>query len=251
MRIQPKKRLGQNFLIDQNIQRKIIRELDLLPSDIVLEIGPGRGRLTSLIAPQVEKVYAIEVDKRLCLILNQRFKDTPDVSIINQDILKFDLTYLKLKPKIKVFGNIPYYISSPIIEHLIKYRGRVSTAFLTVQKEFAQRIVAAPGTKNFSSFSCFVQYYIKAKVLFDISKNCFKPAPKVDSSFIRLDIRDHPVIRTAFNQRRKTLRNSLAGSVSKETLDSFFNKLNIDKNSRPEALSLKDFAVLTDLSENI
>lgn len=261
MRIKPKKRLGQNFLVDKNIQRKIIQALNLNPADLVLEIGAGRGEITSLVAKEAGWVYALEIDSSLLGILAENLKGMDNVQVINQDILKFDLKkYFKNeKGNIKVVGNIPYYISSAIIEYLFKYRDKMEFIFITVQKEFAQRVAAPPGSKDYGSLSCFVQYYSCPKILFEIKKNCFFPVPKVDSCLLRMDVRNRTaltgakeneffkIVRAAFNKRRKTLRNSLDGIVPQEKLDDFFSKFNIDINIRPEDLSVDDFIKLTKL----
>ncbi|MDD2680395.1 MAG: 16S rRNA (adenine(1518)-N(6)/adenine(1519)-N(6))-dimethyltransferase RsmA, partial [Candidatus Omnitrophica bacterium] len=235
MRIPAKKSLGQNFLIDENIRRKIIACLGLKPSDIVLEIGPGRGELTQAISQRVNKIFGLEIDKRLYSLLDSSFAGTnKNIKLINSDILKFDIAGFlrreKIRGRIKVFGNIPYYISSPIIEQLLKFRERIESVFITVQKEFAARVAALPGSKVYGSFSCFTQYYTSPRVIFNISRNCFRPLPKVDSSFLELKIRKKPavqvkderlffkIIRGSFNQRRKTLRNSLSGIVAERAL---------------------------------
>jgi 16S rRNA (adenine1518-N6/adenine1519-N6)-dimethyltransferase len=256
----PIKSLGQNFLVDQNISRKIVSALELRPTDTVFEIGAGQGELSNLIAPKVGKLYALEIDRRLYPLLIERFKIYSNVIIINQDILKCDLVNFfnehKIKGKIKVFGNIPYYISSPIIEQLIKYREVIKEAFITVQKEFAKRIVADPGTKEYGSFSCFLRYYTIPKIIFQINRGCFYPSPKVDSCLLHIEFREKPavyvkneellfkIIRSAFNQRRKTLRNSLKGKIASERLEGFLLKNNLNLNIRPEKLSLAEFADL-------
>lgn len=261
MHIKPKKRLGQNFLVDKNIQRKIIGCLELKSSDIVLEIGAGRGELTGLIAQKVNKIHALEIDYNLCLALKNNLEDYSNIEIINQDILRFNLkSYLRrIKRRIKVVGNIPYYISTPLIEYLIKFRDKIDAIFITVQKEFAARITATAGSKLYGAFSCFAQYYFEPKGILNIKKTCFFPVPKVDSCLVRLKIRSkHPaepkdeklffkIIRTAFNYRRKTLRNSLGNIIPRENLETFFNKYGIDSNIRPEDLSLEDFANLTNI----
>ena len=253
MHIKPKKSLGQNFLVDKNIQAKIIDSLGLGPQDIVLEIGAGRGEITSLISSKVKLVYAIEIDSELCDILKLSLKEPTNVRILNCDILKLDLKKYFSKTKITVIGNIPYYITTPIIELLFKHRLIIKRIFLTVQKEFADRVTACPGTKNYGSFSCFVQYYTHPKRVFLVKKTSFFPTPKVDSSFLRLDIKEKlaldegqeeglfKIIRAGFNQRRKTLRNSLKGVISAEKLERFFIDQRIDKNIRPEMLSLENF----------
>ena len=261
MYIKPKKSLGQNFLIDKNIQNKIIRSCGLTEEDIVLEIGAGRGDLTKQLAQNAHKVYALEIDQRLYPYLEQALIVNDNVQIIKADILKFDIDKFlqenQIKRKIKVIGNIPYYISSPIIEHLIEHRQTISAAFMTVQKEFGCRARAAAGSKEYGSFSCFVQYYCECKILFEIKKNSFRPSPNVDSCFLSLKFREKPavsvrnekmffkLIRTAFNQRRKTLRNSLEGLVAQERLKDFFQVSGINDNLRPEDLSLEQFADLS------
>ncbi len=261
MYIKPKKSLGQNFLIDKNIQNKIIRACNLSKEDVVLEIGVGKADLTAQLAQSVKKVFALEIDQRLYPHLEQKLGVYNNCQIIMADILKFNLSNFmydnKIKQKIKIIGNIPYYISSPIIEYLIQHRQVISAAFITVQKEFGRRARALPGSKEYGSFSCFVQYYCACKILFEIKKNSFKPAPNVESCFLSLEFRDKPkvivkdegmffkLIRTAFNQRRKTLRNSLDGLVAQERLNDFLQGAGINQNVRPEDLSLEQFADLS------
>ena len=255
----PKKSLGQNFLFDKNIQRKICAACDLESSDIVLEIGAGRGELTRLIAEKVAKIYALEIDVSLCQILKDNVSGYSNIEIINQDILRFNLRRYFKNGGIKVIGNIPYYITTPIIERLLDFRDRIDIIFLTVQKEFAKRMTAKPGSKDYGSFSCFVKYYTEPKILFPIKRTSFFPSPKVDSSLLKLQIRPNSclkpkeerllfrIIRAAFNKRRKTLRNSLEGVISEDKLEEFFNRYSIDKNIRPEGLSLKDFVNLANI----
>jgi 16S rRNA (adenine1518-N6/adenine1519-N6)-dimethyltransferase len=265
MYIKPKKSLGQNFLIDRNIQGKIIRACNLSKDGIILEIGSGRGDLTVQLAQRSSQVFALEIDPRLYPILDQSLLASDNCQIIQSDILKFDLNKFlldkRIKQKIKVIGNIPYYISSPIIEYLIGYRRLISAAFLNVQKEFGQRACAGPGSKAYGSFSCFVQYYCNCKILFEIKRNSFRPAPNVDSCFLSLEFRKQPLvtvkneaglfklIRTAFNQRRKTLRNSLEGLVTRQNLNNLLQESGINENIRPEDLSLEQFAVLSNALE--
>lgn len=255
MQFKPNKKLGQNFLVDPNLQRKIAAACNLQQADIVLEIGAGRGELTKLIAKSAGFVYAVEIDRCLAGIAKSNLCEYKTVQIINQDILKVNLTELaaKSKRKLRVIGNIPYNITTPIIGHLFKYRNNIEIAYLTVQKEFAKRIVAQPGSDDYGSFSCFVQYYTYPKMLFFIKKGCFFPKPKVDSALVQLSLkrvtvlnlkkekRLFRIIRAAFNQRRKTLRNSLEGIISDKQLEKFFKKYSLDRNIRPEMLSLQDF----------
>ena len=261
MHIKPKKSLGQNFLFDKNIQNKIINACALKPEDSILEIGAGSGQMTKLISEKCSIVYALEIDHYLCRILKDNLGGYKNIRIINRDILSFSLKsyFRRLKNKIKIVGNIPFYITTPIIEHLLRYRDKIDTIFITVQKEFAKRMIAKPGSKDYGSFSCFLQYYTEPQVLFLIKKTSFWPMPKVDSSFLSLKIRDEPlvktenerlffkIIRAAFNKRRKTLRNSLKGTVPLEKLKLFFHQYNIDVNARPEELTLGDFANLNNL----
>ncbi|MFH1397867.1 MAG: 16S rRNA (adenine(1518)-N(6)/adenine(1519)-N(6))-dimethyltransferase RsmA [Candidatus Omnitrophota bacterium] len=242
------------------MQRKIIAACNFLPTDTVLEIGSGRGEMTGLIAERVNSVYALEIDRELLPELRETLKNFSNIKIFNQDILKFDLqNCLKsVKSDIKAFGNIPYYITTPIIEYLLENRGRVDVIFLTVQKEFAKRLVSPEGSADYSSWSCFVQYFTSPKIVFKIKKTCFSPIPKVDSCLMRLDVRPIPavkvrdegwffkVIRSAFNQRRKTLRNSLKRLASQDKLRDFFSEYSINPKIRPEDLSLQNFAYLAD-----
>ena len=258
MHVKPKKGLGQNFLFDKNIQRKLVASYNLKACDHVLEIGAGYGELTKLIAHNAAFVYALEIDSELCKTLRDNTKGFSNIEIINRDILRFNLKryFGRFKNKIKVVGNITYYITTPIIEYLLKYRNKIETVFITVQKEFAKRIVANAGPKEYGSLSCFVQYYSIPKILFFIKKNSFLPIPKVDSCLLELKIRQVPavivedeklffkVIRASFNKRRKTLRNSLDSIVPLQKLHEFFKKYDIDVNIRPEDLTLKDFAHL-------
>ncbi len=262
MHIKPKKSLGQNFLIDPNIQRKIVQACELLPTDTVVEVGSGRGELTKSLAGRVKRVFALELDGRLIETLENNLRDHPNVSILNQDVLKVDLGPIINnigKGELVVIGNIPYYITTPIIERLFSYKDAIDRIFLTVQKEFARRIVAPPGSKDYGSFSCFVQYHARAEILFTIKRTCFRPAPKPDSAFIKLKVlslshfsvkdeaRLFKIIRLAFGQRRKTLRNSLEGALTQEKLRRFFEESPFDKNVRPEVLGLEDFIRLANL----
>jgi len=262
MRIKPKKYLGQNFLTDKNIQNKIILSCDFKDTDVVLEIGAGNGSLTGLIADRVKALCALEFDRALAARLQEDFKNNSCVQIIRQDILKFDFKrhFAQEKNKIKVFGNIPYYITTPILEHLLNYKAKISEAYLTVQKEFAQRVVAVPGTKIYGSLSCFIQYYAKPEILLHIKRTCFFPVPRVDSSLLKISFEDKKkelspkqevvlfkLIRAAFNQRRKTLRNSIGDFIEREPLEHFLAKHGIGPNARAENISLANFIALAKL----
>jgi len=261
MRIKPKKSLGQNFLVDRNIQQKIAQACTLSPDDIILEIGSGRGELTEILARSVKRLYTLELDQRMLPILEDKLQSFGNCRIIHGDILKFDIGKFKhdeqVKQRLKVIGNIPYYISSPIIQHLITYRQHIAVIYLTVQKEFGLRIAASSGSKDYGSFSCFAQYYLKPEIIFTIKKGSFFPAPKVDSCFLKLTVRENPavkvsdeekffaLIRKAFGQRRKMLKNNLKQVVSSKLLDKFFTSRALDSRLRPEELTLEQFADLS------
>lgn len=253
----PKKSLGQNFLSDPAILGRIVDACELSLDETVLEIGPGRGALTGLLAGRCAKVYAVELDSRLCAGLKQAFAGQPNVEIIHADILKFDLAGLACRGRLVVVGNIPYYITTPIIERLFTCGRRIERAYLTVQKEFGQRMVAGPGSKQYGSFSLFVQYYCQPQIRFTIKAGSFHPVPKVDSCLLGLAMRSQPavqvadqallfkVIRSAFGQRRKQLRNSLKHTVDPAQLQAFLQDSGLKQSARAEELSLEQFANLT------
>ena len=246
--------MGQHFLIDGNIRRKIIKACEIAPDDTVLEIGSGRGELTRLIAEKTEKFFALEFDPRLCTALKSNLTDFPRVKIINLDILRFNIArFFESVPRIKVIGNLPYNITTPIIVHLLKYRDKIECIYITVQKEFGRRMAASRGSSDWSAFSCFLQYYTQPQIQFFVKKTCFWPQPKVDSVFIKLNIKEKlpldariekrlfKIIRSSFQQRRKMLRNSLSGVVSHKKLNRFFERYSINRDIRGERLSLQDF----------
>lgn len=238
-------------MVDQNIVTKIIQASNLKNTDKILEIGPGQGQLTGRIAQEVKEVWAIELDKPLCENLKQNF-NFANLTVICQDILKFN--FENISSKIKVVGNLPYYISTPIIAHLLQYKDKISAIYISLQKELAHRLVAKPGGKEYGAFSCFVQYHTQPKILFRINRGCFRPIPKVDSAFLELKIRERPavavkdeerffkIIHIAFNQRRKTIKNTLSQLAPKEDLIRLLAGCQINPISRPEQLSLEDFA---------
>lgn len=259
--MKPRKSLGQNFLIDKNIQAKIIRGCNLRKEDIVLEIGPGRGELTQYLLKQAAKVIAVEIDKNLYQALKEKFSSFKNLELLNTDILKLDLSGLLPRTgagKLKVIANIPYYISSPIITHLLRHSESVGEIYLTLQKEFAERLTAHPGGKDYGALSCFAQFYTRPKALFTISSGAFWPRPKVDSCFVRLETLDEPsvkvkneqlffkIIRAGFNQRRKLLKNNLSRIFPQPQAAGCIDKLGLDENVRAEDLSLSDFAKIAD-----
>jgi 16S rRNA (adenine1518-N6/adenine1519-N6)-dimethyltransferase len=262
----PLRRFGENYLVDRNIKDKIIREAGISCADTVLEIGPGLGALTMDLAESGAQVFAVEKDPKAFRILQDLvFEKYPNLHLFSGDILKFDIHNLMPAKKIKVVGNLPYYITTPIIEYLIKRRRVIDSALVVMQKEVAGRLKAVPGTKEYSSLSCFAQYYAKPEYLYTIKRTSFYPEPEVDSSLIRLTILDEPpvkvrdeelffkVIRGSFNQRRKSIINSLSREAvldrSKTILADLLGRAKVDPASRPEDLSLHDFASIANAIE--
>ena len=239
--IKPKKKWGQNFLIDKNICNKIVSSFKLKSTDSVLEIGPGKGAITDLLAQKAKKVIGIEIDSNLCEILNR--KNIPNLEIINEDILKIDTN--KYPSKI-IVGNLPYYITTPIIFNFFESNKSWERMYFLTQKEVAERIIANPGSKSYGRLSVMTQIFSNPKILFNISANVFRPIPKVESSLIYIEknsqkkIADYgrfkDIIRMIFNKRRKKLKNC----ITKEM------KLNITPTSklfdkRPEEISVKEY----------
>ena len=262
--IRPSKRFGQNFLIDQNIKNKIIASIELDKEDIALEIGPGLGALTEDLCKKSKKVIAVEKDKRLYAFLTKNLSYT-NLELINQDILKHDLSSCAIRMRypdsaagLIIVGNLPYSISSPILNHLINNKNHINSAYITVQMEFGERLVALPGTKDYGSLSCYAQFYGNPKILFRIPRGAFFPVPEVDSCFLKIDFNKETdksidrdmlfkIIRSSFGKRRKTILNSLASSSifkSKEEVLICLAKAGISPDRRPETISLQEFAKL-------
>lgn len=248
-----KKRLGQHILIDDNIKRKIIQSCDISAEEEILEIGSGYGALTKYLTDKAKRVIAVEIDKEMFQGLKYAFKDCQNIEIYCQDILKFNLCSFR---NLKAIGNVPYYITSPIIEFLIKNRKYVTDIYLTVQKELAERVVAREGTKNFGSLSLFVQYFTQPQILFKISRNCFFPKPKVDSAFLRLkpikrsqfheaeeDV-FFKIVRSCFSQRRKKLQNSLKKFFPVSIITDVYKRLKINSGTRPDQVGLNTYLIL-------
>ncbi|MGE4358111.1 MAG: 16S rRNA (adenine(1518)-N(6)/adenine(1519)-N(6))-dimethyltransferase RsmA [Candidatus Omnitrophota bacterium] len=256
--LSPKKFLGQHFLIDKNIQKKIISICQLSPKDIVLEIGPGLGALTEEICKRVSFVYAVEKDATLCKILKERLIYFKNLEIINSDILKFSLppAGCSSSVRLKVIGNLPYYISTPILNYLIENQEYIDSVFISLQKELVERIVARPGGKEYGALTVFVNFYTKPQIVFPIKRTCFFPKPEVDSYFLRIEFIQQPIankeleklffqiVHTAFQKRRKTILNALSESklgFKKEILEEILRISNIPFQRRPETLSIDDF----------
>jgi len=261
------KKFGQNFLIDTHVLDKIIRAANIMKDDMVLEIGPGIGTMTQYLAEAAGKVIAVEIDRNLIPILEDTLSDYDNVRIINDDVLKVDLRKLADEENagrpVKVVANLPYYITTPIIMGLFENGVPVESITVMVQKEVADRMQTGPGNKDYGALSLAVQYYADPYIVANVPPNCFMPRPKVGSAVIRLTRHEKPpvevkdeklmfeIIRASFNQRRKTLANGLNNSdklsFSKEKITEVIEQLGKGASVRGEALTLEEFAKLTNL----
>lgn len=250
-----RKRFGQNFLIDHAIIQQIARSVSPKAGEIIVEIGPGQGALTEPLAERAETLHVIELDRDLVPWLKVRFEKHPGFRLHQTDALKFDFAQLAEADKpLRIVGNLPYNISTPLIFHLISYADQVKDMHFMLQKEVVKRLAAAPGEKAYGRLSVMVQYYCQVNWLFDVPPGSFDPAPKVDSAIVRLapykalphqarNIKTlEKLVTAAFGQRRKTLRNALKTWLGAEHLDD----LPVDISKRAEALSLADFVALSD-----
>jgi len=263
------KSLGQNFLTDKNVIDKIIDGAGICEEDLVIEIGPGIGVLTQAAAERAAKVIAVEIDSNLIPILSYTLNGFNNIEVINEDILKLDVNSLiekelaklnknGVKHKVKVMGNLPYYITTPIIMKLLEDGIKAECITVMMQKEVAERIESGPGGKEYGAISVAVQYYSEVSMVAKVPKDVFYPAPKVDSAVLRLDLRkekdvdlvDESVffacIKAGFGQRRKTLFNSLSGvcGLDKEKVASLLDDLGIDGIRRAETLSISEFGAI-------
>ena len=259
------KKFGQNFLIDTTVLDRIISSAEITKEDCVLEIGPGIGTMTQYLAERAGSVVAVEIDKALIPILEETLQDYDNVTVINDDILKVDINRLVEEKNggrpIKVVANLPYYITTPIIMGLFESRVPLKSITIMVQKEVADRMQVGPGTKDYGALSLAVQYYAKPEIVANVPPNCFIPRPNVGSAVIRLTRHEKPpvevedeklmfrIIRASFNQRRKTLANGLNNSpeihLPKEVIQESIVSLGVPENIRGEALSLEQFAELS------
>lgn len=263
------KKFGQNFLIDTRILEGIIQAAHVTKEDFVLEIGPGIGTMTQYLCEHAREVVAVEIDQNLIPILKDTLSEYDNVEVINDDILKVDINQLARernggKP-IKVVANLPYYITTPIIMGLFESHVPIDSITIMVQKEVADRMQVGPGTKDYGALSLAVQYYAKPEIVLNVPPSCFMPQPKVGSAVIRLTRHEVPpvdvkneklmfaLIRASFNQRRKTLANGLNNfpqiSLSKEQIQECIVELGVPVTVRGEALSLEQFAALSNIIE--
>ncbi len=250
----PRKRFGQHFLRDHQIIQDIVAAIHPEKDDYLIEIGPGKGVLTAELLKYVNELTAIELDRDLVKILelDSRFGDKERFHLINADILKFDFEKLEAKKRLRVVGNLPYNITTPLLFHLLLYKNLIQDMYFMVQLEVAERLAAHPHTKDYGRLSIMMQYDLDIEMLFTVPPQAFSPPPKVDSAVIRLtpkknrvlSVKDHELlavlVREAFNQRRKTLANALSKMVRKE----FWEQINFDAQRRPEEISVDEYVQL-------
>lgn len=249
----PRKRFGQNFLTDQNVLHDIIRVIAPAASDTMVEIGPGQGAMTALLLPHLSQLHVVEIDRDLVAMLQKKF--SPDRLILHAgDALQFDFGSLQpAQGKLRIVGNLPYNISSPLLFHLARYAPLVEDQHFMLQKEVVQRMVAPPGGKDYGRLSVMLQWRYQMELLFIVPPSAFDPPPKVDSAIVRMrpiasplaceQARLEQVVMQAFSQRRKVIRNSLGGLFTEAQLIS----AGIDPQARPETIALEQYVALTHL----
>ena len=258
------KNLGQNFLTEGEVIEGIVESAGIIEDDLVIEIGPGIGVLTVAAAERAGKVIAIEIDRELQEILAETLQGHDNIEVIFSDVMKLDLAKLIEEERrdyksVKVLGNLPYYITTPILMKLIESRLPVESITVMMQKEVAERIDASPGGRTYGAISVAVQYYCDVEIAMEVPKDCFMPIPKVDSAVLHLTVREKPavavndekmffrVVKAGFSQRRKTLLNSLqTGGFSKDLIKKCLDEAGIEQTRRAETLSLEDFAKFAD-----
>jgi 16S rRNA (adenine1518-N6/adenine1519-N6)-dimethyltransferase len=264
--LSPKKRLGQHFLIDRNILNKILRLARIGKEDTIVEIGPGLGEMTLGLSQLAKKVIAIEIDSHLAVRLREKFAHTPNVEIIEGDILKMNFSSLlhREAPSLRVVANLPYQISTPLLFRLIEERGRFRDLHLMMQKEVAQRLIAPPGKREYSPLSVFTQMVSIPTILFFVKPSAFFPPPKVDSALVRIEWRKKAlleiekedwfkrVVKGCLGYRRKTLINALkySGLSLPEDLERRLKDAKIDPDRRPDTLTPQEFVNLSELLKN-
>ena len=271
-KIRPRKHLGQNFLIDHGILGIIADAAGLTKDDVVLEIGAGTGTLTETLSQEACHVIAVEIDERLVSMLRGKFSQYPNVEVVKGDFLQLNLTELTasstlISEKSKVVANLPYYITTPIILRLFSYAELFERLVVLVQKEVAERIVAAPGSKRYGAFSVVAQYHSDPEIIAVVPPEAFWPQPKVDSAVVRMLIRETPrvstldegmffaVVRGSFGKRRKTILRALAmagktypelASVKEDDLKRILAEIGVDSKRRAETISLEEFGHIAD-----
>ncbi len=264
-----KKKFGQNFLVDENIVRKIVNVAGVKREDGVMEIGPGIGTMTQILCEEAKRVLAVEIDEKLIDVLNFTLEDYDNVNVINKDILKCNLSEFSIEynngEAFRLVANLPYYITTPIIMGLLEANsaaggGLLKSITVMIQKEVAERLSAKPGTKEYGALTLAIQYYTKPRILMSVPASCFMPRPNVDSAVIGLEIYKEPplkakdekklfsLIKSAFAQRRKTFINSVGSvtSYDKEKLREGLALIGKTENVRGEVLTLEEFITLSD-----
>lgn len=255
------KALGQNFLIDGNIVRKIVSSAEITKEDHVLEVGPGMGTLTEELAFNAKKVLAVELDNQLKPVLEETLGQYPNVEILFGDILRLNVEEIIREKmdneKVKIVANLPYYITTPIIAKFLENSYNIDSINVMVQKEVAERIAAAPNSKSYGSLSVFAQFYAHPEIVLNIPKSVFIPKPKVDSAVIRLKIIDQypnidkekffKIVKAAFSKRRKTILNTLSSDLNrdKEEVRKILNKSQIDPIKRAENITIEEYIQLS------
>ncbi len=257
--MRPKKSLSQNFLVDDDAARQIVEGLDLDTEDVVLEIGAGKGALTGHLLNQAKEVVAFEIDGRLCRYLEREFRGRENLRVVHEDILKADFSTLFTAPvKYKVVGNLPYKITSPVLDLLLRQKKSIDLCVLMMQREVALRICANPGSRDWSPLSIAVQLHSQVEILFHLKPDSFSPPPRVHSSVIKLAFLSRPripvpdesvffrIVRAAFGHRRKTLLNSLTANLHlpKPEVEPILQGVGIAPLQRAETLSLSQYADL-------
>ncbi len=259
------KALGQNFLIDGTVCPRMAEAAVLSPEDGVLEIGPGIGVLTAQLGLRAKKVVAVELDKRLLPVLEETLGEFDNVEVVNGDVLKLDLAKLIAEKfadckRVSVCANLPYYITSPVIMRLLEERLPLSKIVVMVQKEAAERLCAAVGTREAGAVTVAVQYYAEAERLFSVDRHCFVPSPNVDSAVMRLSVREQPefsvkdekfffkLVKSAFAQRRKTAQNGISAGLGlpKEQVAQALEQIGLQKDVRAEKMTMADLSALAD-----
>ena len=265
--LRPSKKLGQNFLVDEEVISEIIEGSSIDESSLVIEIGPGMGALTEHLVERAGRLVAIELDDRLIPVLRVKFFGYDNFELIHGDILEVDLEELVRREKeeygltnVRIVGNLPYYITTPIITKLLEKGTGADSITAMMQKEVGDRLAAEPGTKNAGAITYQVHMYSEVFKVVDAPSDCFYPAPKVDSVVLRMDLRDEPAVKVSdeefcfrcikagFMQRRKTLLNSLMtlGDFSKAEISEALEKAGIETTRRAESLDMNEFAILAD-----
>ncbi|WAM31371.1 16S rRNA (adenine(1518)-N(6)/adenine(1519)-N(6))-dimethyltransferase RsmA [Caldicellulosiruptor naganoensis] len=260
--LKPNKKLGQNFLIDENIVRKIINLAEVDQKE-VLEIGAGPGTLTTFLSQKAKKVFAVEIDKKILNVLKEVCQNLSNVEIINQDFLKLNVKNLTSTQKLCVVGNLPYYVTSQILFKLFEERNYIESFTIMVQKEVAQRLLAKPGSKDYGILTVAMNFYCKVEDYFHVSKNVFYPRPEVDSTVLKVTFKEDipdvdekkffKIVHACFSTRRKTILNSLSNSlgIEKAELKHVLEKAFLQENLRAEDLSLDHFVRLYKELKNI